>query len=46
MKIRPDVFSVAASDGTGKGTLPGVPAGSYYLMIATRYNNLGLRWGF
>jgi hypothetical protein len=27
------------ADATGKATLPAVAAGTYYLMISTRYNN-------
>jgi hypothetical protein len=44
--LKAEKAAITFSDGTGKGTFPGVPAGSYYLMIATRYNNQGLRWGF
>jgi hypothetical protein len=44
--LKAEKAGITISDGTGKGTFPGVPAGSYYLMIATRYNNQGLRWGF
>jgi hypothetical protein len=34
----------ARSDASGNGTFPGVPPGSYYLMISARYNNQGLYW--
>jgi hypothetical protein len=44
--LKAEKAGITISDGTGKGIFPGVPAGSYYLMIATRYNNQGLRWGF
>jgi hypothetical protein len=36
--------SAARDDANGSGTLPGVPAGTYYLMISTRYNNQELIW--
>jgi hypothetical protein len=32
-------------DASGSGTFPGVPPGSYYLMISARYNNQSLVWG-
>jgi hypothetical protein len=44
--LKAERAAVALSDGTGKGTFPGVPPGTYYLMIATRFNNQTLRWGF
>lgn len=36
--------AAARADANGKGTLPGVAAGTYYLMISTRYNNQPLVW--
>jgi hypothetical protein len=43
------VQGIAASsvraDASGAGTFPGVPSGTYYLMISTRYNNQPLVWG-
>jgi hypothetical protein len=33
------------ADANGSGTLPGVPPGTYYLMISARYNNQALIWG-
>ncbi len=44
--IKEQKAALAFSDGNGKATFPGLPPGSYYLMISTRYNNQGLRWGF
>jgi hypothetical protein len=48
-KIMDAINAAAASavraDANGAGTFPGVPAGSYYLMISTRYNNQPLAWG-
>lgn len=34
----------ARSDASGNGTLPGVPPGTYYLMISGHSNNQGLYW--
>jgi hypothetical protein len=49
-KILAAVTAVAASairaDVTGKAAFPGVPPGSYYLMISTQYNKQNLAWGF
>ena len=42
--VQADTASAARADGAGKGTMPGVPAGTYYLMISTRYNNQALVW--
>lgn len=36
--------AAARADADGKATLPGVAAGTYYLMISTRYNNQPLVW--
>jgi hypothetical protein len=44
--IREQKAALAFSDGNGKATFPGLPPGSYYLMISTRYNNQGYRWSF
>ena len=38
-------ISAARADANGSVTLPGVPPGTYYLMISTRYNNQPLAWG-
>jgi len=43
--IKADAASAVRADANGSGTFPGVPPGSYYLMISTRYNNQGLIWG-
>jgi hypothetical protein len=43
--IKADAASSVRADATGSGTFPGVPPGSYYLMISTRYNNQALVWG-
>ena len=37
-------LSAVRADANGRGTFPGVPAGVYYLMISTRYNNQPLAW--
>jgi hypothetical protein len=37
--------SYAQADFTGKTTLPGVPLGTYYLMISGKYNNQLVFWG-
>lgn len=39
-----DAISAARADATGKATLPGVPAGTYFLAISTRYNNQPIVW--
>jgi hypothetical protein len=44
--IKEQKAALAFSDGNGKATFPGLPPGSYYLMISTRYNNQNFRWGF
>lgn len=43
--INADAASAVRADANGRGTLPGVPPGVYYLMISTRYNNQALAWG-
>jgi hypothetical protein len=42
--INADAASAVRADANGRGTFPGVPAGVYYLMISTRYNNQPLAW--
>jgi hypothetical protein len=42
--IEVNAASAARGDANGSGTLPGVPAGTYGLMISTRYNNQELIW--
>ncbi len=43
--IKADAASAVRADANGNGTFPGVPAGTYYLMISTRYNNQAFNWG-
>jgi len=43
--INANAASAVRADANGAGTLPGVPPGTYYLMISTRYNNQALAWG-
>jgi hypothetical protein len=42
--VNANAASAIRADANGAGTLPGVPAGTYYLMISTRYNNQSLVW--
>ena len=42
--IKSAAASSVRSDANGAGTFPGVPAGTYYLMISARYNNQSLMW--
>jgi hypothetical protein len=37
--------SAVRADANGAGTLPGVPPGTYYLMISARVNNQAVVWG-
>ncbi|MDP8988646.1 MAG: hypothetical protein M3N41_01015 [Acidobacteriota bacterium] len=39
-----DAASAVRADANGAGTFPGVPAGTYYLMISARVNNQALSW--
>jgi hypothetical protein len=43
--IKASAASSVRADANGAGTFPGVPPGTYYLMISTRYNNQALVWG-
>ena len=43
--IRASAISAVRADANGSGTLPGVPPGTYYLMISAPYNNQSLVWG-
>jgi hypothetical protein len=43
--IKASAISAVRADVTGAGTFPGVPPGSYFLMISTRVNNQSLVWG-
>ncbi len=42
--VKPAAASAIRADANGNGTLPGVPPGTYYLMISTRYNNQPYAW--
>lgn len=42
--IKADAASAVRADSNGSGTFPGVPPGSYHLMISARYNNQALVW--
>ncbi len=43
--VKSSAISAVRADANGTGTLPGVPPGTYYLMISARYNNQGYVWG-
>jgi hypothetical protein len=43
--IKASAASAVRADASGAGTFPGVPPGTYYLMISARYNNQSLVWG-
>src|SRR5919106_1300774 len=43
-EARPNAVSEAKADLNGKATLPGVPAGTYYLFAITPYNKQALVW--
>jgi hypothetical protein len=43
--IKAGAASAVRADANGRGTLPGLPPGTYYLMISARYNNQSLVWG-
>ncbi len=43
--IKASAISAVRADANGNGTLPGVPPGTYYLMISAPYNNQSLVWG-
>lgn len=43
--INADAASAARADATGAGTLPGLPPGTYYLMISAVFNRQPLIWG-
>jgi hypothetical protein len=42
--LKANAVSAVRADANGSGTLAGVPPGTYYLMISTRYNNQALVW--
>jgi hypothetical protein len=43
--VNANAASAVRADATGNGIFPGVPPGSYYLMITASYNNQALVWG-
>jgi hypothetical protein len=43
--INVNAASAVRADANGSGTMPGVPPGTYYLMISTLYNNHVVVWG-
>jgi hypothetical protein len=43
--INTGVASAVRADATGKGMFPGVPSGTYYLMISALYNGQPYVWG-
>ncbi len=43
--IKASAASAVRADANGAGAFPGVPPGTYYLMISTRYNNQPIVWG-
>ncbi len=44
--VKNESASAVRADAAGKGVLPGVPPGTYYLMISGVFNNQPLFWGF
>jgi hypothetical protein len=42
--IKADAISAVRADANGRGTFPGVPPGTYYLMISAIYNRQPLVW--
>jgi hypothetical protein len=44
--VSADAATAIRADSNGKGALPGVPPGKYYLMISAQYNKQVLTWGF
>ena len=43
--IKADSISAVRADASGRGTLPGVPPGTYYLMISAVFNRQAFIWG-
>jgi hypothetical protein len=43
--VKVSAASAVRADANGAGTFPGVPPGTYYLDITTRFNNQPLVWG-
>ncbi len=44
--VQAESASAIVADAAGKGVFPGVPAGTYYLMISAAYNKQPLFWNF
>ncbi|HLW76939.1 MAG TPA: hypothetical protein VKS01_08130, partial [Bryobacteraceae bacterium] len=42
--IDANAASAIRADASGRGVLPGVPPGTYYLMISTIYNRQPIMW--
>ncbi|NYF89708.1 hypothetical protein RBB79_09140 [Tunturiibacter empetritectus] len=42
--VKANAASAIRADANGSATFPGVPPGTYYLMISARYNNQALVW--
>jgi hypothetical protein len=42
--VKADAASSVRADVNGSGTFPGVPPGTYYLMVSALYNNQPLSW--
>jgi len=42
--VNANAASAVRADANGSGTFPGVPPGTYYLMISARFNNQPLTW--
>jgi hypothetical protein len=42
--VKASAASSVRADANGSAIFPGVPPGTYYLMISTRYNNQALTW--
>jgi len=42
--LKGEAVSAVRADANGSGTLPGVPPGTYYLLITARYNNQAYTW--
>ena len=42
--VKASAASAVRADAKGSGIFPGVPPGTYYLTITTRYNNHALAW--
>jgi hypothetical protein len=43
--VNASAASAVRADANGSGVFPGVPPGTYYLMVSSRYNNQPLTWG-